>query len=421
MKLLIAIPALNEAEAIDAIITRSLAAKEAIIAGSPVDDVSITVVSDGSTDETVERARKYVPDIGLVIFPENKGYGAAIKEAWDRSDADLLGFLDADGTCDPRFFTTLCSQLVGEDADVAVGCRMNPESEMPGTRKLGNTIFATMLTYMSAKGVRDVASGMRVVRRSVLPRLYPLPDGLHFTPAMSARVLLGGDLRMVEIDMPYKERTGRSKLSVVKDGARFLRIISQTAFLYRPGRILWSLAVLALVASGAMVAAPLAYYASHGSLQDWMIYRCTAAALLVVTAVLLFSGGYLATRVTDLAIFHRDSGGLQGRGRRLVGSSAFLVLPLVSFAASIALAWSGFADYLDTGHVHTHWSRVIAIFTLLIISVILVLLKVLNVGIQLVQQRDRYAVTTAAPLSVQRSEQAGDGHVEVDASADARR
>lgn len=388
MKLLIAIPALNEAEAIDAIITRSLAARDAIIGGSAVDTVTITVVSDGSTDETVERARKYVPDIDLIVFPENKGYGAAIKEAWDRSDADLLGFLDADGTCDPLFFTTLCTELVESDADVAVGCRMNPDSQMPRTRRIGNTIFATMLTYMSARGVRDVASGMRVVRRSVLDRLYPLPDGLHFTPAMSARVLLGGDLRMAEIDMPYKERTGRSKLSVVKDGARFLRIISLTAFLYRPGRILWSAAVLALAASAVMVADPLAYYIGHDALQDWMIYRCAAAALLLVTAALLFSGGYLATRVTDLAIFHRDSTGLQGRVRALVNSRAFLLVPAAAFVASIALGWGGFADYIDTGHVHTHWSRVLGIFTLLIVTVILVVLKVLNVAIQLVRQRD---------------------------------
>src|SRR5205807_8734734 len=212
LKLLIAIPALNEADAIDAIITRTLAARETIIAQSPIDEIEVTVVSDGSTDETVERASRYVPQVNLIVFPENKGYGAAIKEAWARSDADLLGFLDADGTCDPEFFTVLCSRLVGDDADIALGCRMNERSEMPRTRKLGNTIFATMLTYMSATSVRDVASGMRVVRRSSLPRMLPLPDGLHFTSAMSVRAILAGDLRLVEIDMTYNERPGRSKL-----------------------------------------------------------------------------------------------------------------------------------------------------------------------------------------------------------------
>jgi len=41
-----------------------------------------------------------------------------------------------------------------------------------------------------------------VVRRTCLPALLPLPDGLHFTPAMSARAILGDTTKIVEIDMP---------------------------------------------------------------------------------------------------------------------------------------------------------------------------------------------------------------------------
>src|SRR5438094_5616002 len=69
MKLLIAVPALNEAEAIDDIIRRSLAARDVIIAESPVDEIEITIVSDGSTDKTVERASRYTPDVNLIVFP----------------------------------------------------------------------------------------------------------------------------------------------------------------------------------------------------------------------------------------------------------------------------------------------------------------------------------------------------------------
>ena len=56
MKLLIAIPALNEEDGIQDIIQRSLAAREFIVQNSPVTSVEVTVVSDGSTDRTVERA-----------------------------------------------------------------------------------------------------------------------------------------------------------------------------------------------------------------------------------------------------------------------------------------------------------------------------------------------------------------------------
>ena len=194
MKLLIAIPALNEEESIESIIQRSLDARDYICSHSPVNEVEITVVSDGSTDRTVELASRYTDRIGLIVFPQNKGYGAAIKEAWRRSDADLVSFLDADGTCEPKFFADLCERLVNDDADVILGCRINQQSEMPKLRRFGNLLFATILTAFATERVRDTASGMRVVRRSALGKIYPLPDGLHFTPAMSARSMMSNQI-----------------------------------------------------------------------------------------------------------------------------------------------------------------------------------------------------------------------------------
>ena len=231
MKLLIAIPALNEEESIESIIQRSLDARDYICSHSPVTHVEITVVSDGSTDRTVELASRYTDRIGLIVFSQNKGYGAAIKEAWRRSDADLVGFLDADGTCEPKFFADLCERLINDEADVILGCRLNQQSEMPKLRRFGNFLFATILTAFATERVRDTASGMRVVRRSALGKIYPLPDGLHFTPAMSARSMLSDSIKIVEIDMPYYERAGESKLNVIKDGLRFLKVILQAVFL----------------------------------------------------------------------------------------------------------------------------------------------------------------------------------------------
>ena len=94
MKLLIAIPALNEEGAIAGVIERCLAARSAIITGSPVTEVDITVVSDGSTDRTAELASVFADRIHVTVFEANRGYGAAIKTAWRDSDAELLGVMD---------------------------------------------------------------------------------------------------------------------------------------------------------------------------------------------------------------------------------------------------------------------------------------------------------------------------------------
>ncbi len=256
MKLLIAIPALNEEESIEAIIERSLEARSDIMARSPITQVEITVVSDGSTDRTVSLARKYTDKIKLIVFEQNRGYGAAIQEAWLESDADLLGFLDADGTCEPRFFGDLAQALVSQGADVALGCRLNQSSEMPLIRRTGNILFAGLLSLLSGHYVRDTASGMRVVRREAYARLRPLPAGLHFTPAMSARALLDreANVKVVEIDMPYHERVGDSKLKVGKDGLRFLNVITRTAVQYRPLRVATILGLTLAAAGGIALA-----------------------------------------------------------------------------------------------------------------------------------------------------------------------
>jgi glycosyltransferase involved in cell wall biosynthesis len=240
MKLLIAIPALNEEESIRQIIERCLTARPHIVSTSPVRQLAITVVSDGSTDRTVAYASRYSDRVKLIVFERNRGYGAAIQQAWDESDADLLGFLDADGTCDPAFFADLANALVRQGASIALGCRINRNSRMPLLRQIGNLFFAGLLTVLSGKRVRDTTSGMRIVTREAYETMRPLPEGLHFTPAMSARALLDSKARLniIELDMPYNERIGESKLSAVRDGIRFVNVIGRTAFQYRPARVL---------------------------------------------------------------------------------------------------------------------------------------------------------------------------------------
>ena len=161
--------------------------------------------------------------IKLIEFKENKGYGAAIKKGWKDSNADLLSFLDADGTCDPLFFSELVNLITNENADISLGCRLNKNSQMPFTRKVGNKIFSIMLSFFASQKVKDTASGMRVVRSSILDEIYPLPDGLHFTPAMSAKAVTNPEIKILEKNMSYKEREGVSKLHILKDGLRFLK------------------------------------------------------------------------------------------------------------------------------------------------------------------------------------------------------
>lgn len=390
MKLLIAIPALNEEASIEKIIERSLEARDEIMARSPVTEVEITVVSDGSTDRTVELARPFEDRIRLIVFPENRGYGAAIQEAWRQSDAELVSFLDADGTCEPRFFADLCQALEDDGADIALGNRMNAESKMPALRRLGNHIFAFLLSLFSSQSVRDTASGMRVLRRACLGRLMPLPDGLHFTPAMSARAILSDGLTITERDMPYHEREGRSKLSVTRDGVRFLMVILRTALLYRPSRPLGLVGVACLVVATGLMLPPTFHYVQHGAVEEWMIYRFVVSDLAGTVGVLLLSAAYLAKKIVWLTLAGRATRDHRTPLERLFGWRYFWWIPGLCVVAASVLVLPSFVQRVATGATYEHWSRYIAMSFLLSVASILAVTRAVDFCFGLIADRMDY-------------------------------
>jgi hypothetical protein len=211
-------------------------------------DVEVIVVDDGSRDRSPQIVGA-IAGVRLIRHPATRGYGAALKTGIASARGDLIAFLDADGTYPPEALPALV-RAARNGADLVVGSRMSgAPSEMPPARRLGNRLFAWLLSGLGTQPVRDGTSGMRVVRRQALPRLYPLPDGLHFTPIMSLRAMHEG-LRLVEVPIPYGDRAGRSKLSVVRDGLRYLRAILWTALGYAPGRLLGLAGVAGMALAG---------------------------------------------------------------------------------------------------------------------------------------------------------------------------
>lgn len=391
MKLCIVIPALNEEDSIEKIILRSLEAKEHIINNSDVTEVSVTVVSDGSTDRTVELAQKHTDKIHLIVFPKNRGYGAAIKQGWLESDADLLSFLDADGTCNPEFFSELCNLVTRESSDVALGCRLNKDSKMPLTRRVGNTMFSILLTYLASEKVKDTASGMRVVRRSILPELMPLPDGLHFTPAMSARALLSESIRIKEKDMPYEERDGESKLHIWKDGIRFLRVILETAVLYRPNRLLSLTGLLFLLLGVVLMIIPVVHYLKESVVEDWMIYRLIVSNLLGITAVLFFSAAFITEKMVSLTVSKPITGAsAKSLITRIYESKIIWAVPVLGIILGLLLIGDSLINRLMMGETYEHWSRYVAMSFFISVAFIILATKSIEQVLNLIGSRLTY-------------------------------
>ena len=358
MKLSIVIPAYNEEQAIGSIIERCLAARRGIIEQTALDAVEILVVSDGSTDRTVEIARGY-PDIRLIVFERNRGYGAAIQRGFEEASGDILGFLDADGTCDPTFFATLCNALVEEKAEVAIGSRMGPQSRMPRIRRIGNRIYAFILSVLSNKVVTDTASGMRVIRRDALPKLYPLPTGLHFTPAMSARVLMDERMTIVERPMTYEERVGESKLHVLRDGVRFLRTILEMTLMWRPAKLFRAAAFLCLFIVAVLTLHPVEQWLRSGRFEESMIYRLLFSSFLVTVGVSLLSASVICDHIHR--VFDPQAKPPSFLSALLDRVFTFRIHAVILVPASVALVWligPGLWTRLTAGTVDVHWSRV---------------------------------------------------------------
>jgi glycosyltransferase involved in cell wall biosynthesis len=286
----VVIPALNEEDGIADIVER-VEAVQPSLREVGVDSLEIIVVDDGSTDRTAEIAGHF-PLVRVVRHSKNRGYGAAIKTGFLNARGQLLAFLDADGTYPPESFAPLCRATLEHDADVAVGSRRSgAESHMPAMRRLGNFIWANLVSLIGNHRVMDPASGMRVIRREALPQLLPLPDGLNFTPVMSTRAV-HEELNVVEVPIAYSERLGRSKLSIVHDGTRFLKTIVWTSLEYNPVRILGLLGLMALGAALAialwMVMLRLQGITQLGLGETFGVF---CAVVLAVAGVSLFSLG----------------------------------------------------------------------------------------------------------------------------------
>jgi hypothetical protein len=256
---------------------------------------------------------------------------------------------------------------------------------------VGNVVFALMLTALGSTRVRDSASGMRVVRRDCLPRLMPLPDGLHFTPAMSARAILADDLTVVEVEMPYNERTGRSKLRPFRSAWPFSRVILTAAILYRPSRPLGLLALVAF-ASAFFWTARLAWqYQRFGAFELWMIYHFVVIQLSTTAGVLLMMAGYLGRKAVGITLAS-DAGRWRSRGPvgAVLSHRAFWLLPLGLIAlGSLAIAPAA-ADRIITGFIDPtthHWSRFFAMSFAFSLAFILASARLVDITLDLLSAR----------------------------------
>jgi len=200
----VVIPCLNEAEPIADVVRDVLA--------QGVDEV--IVVDNGSTDATAERAR--AAGARIACEPQ-RGYGRACAAGLRaiRADADIVCFLDGDGSDVPAFLPDVVGPVARDEADFVMGSRLRGRREagsMTPQQIVAGRLAGSLLRF--AYGVRFTdMSPFRAIRTSELRRLGMRETTYGWNLEMQMRVAAAG-LRIREVPVDHRRRRGgESKVS----------------------------------------------------------------------------------------------------------------------------------------------------------------------------------------------------------------
>ena len=187
-----------------------------VLAEIPAEGIDwVAVVDNGSTDRTAKVARQ----AGAVIVAEPRaGYGfacaAGVRAAAERG-ADLLVFLDADGSFDPAQIPDLLAPIRSGQADLVLGSRRAGGMErgaMPAHARFGNGLVALLMRLLYGLQVTDLGP-FRAIRAGLLAQLAMREMTYGWPTEMMVKAARQG-ARVVEVPVRYRvRRGGRSKVS----------------------------------------------------------------------------------------------------------------------------------------------------------------------------------------------------------------
>lgn len=279
----IVIPAKNEYSSLSQLIPKL---KE----GFP--DTEIIIINDGSTDKTEELCEK--EEIRTVRHMNSLGNGAAIKSGARTAKSETILFMDADGQHKVEDIQALIEKY-NEGHDMVVGARSN-SSQASLLRKIGNSIYNKLASFMTGYKIEDLTSGFRMVnRKKFLKFLYLLPNGFSY-PTTSTMAFFRSGYSVAYVPIHASQREGKSHIKLVKDGLRFFTIILKIGALFSPMRLFLPISGILFLTGGC-------YYAYT----FLSFHRFTnMSALLFISALLIFLMGILSEQISALHYKHID-------------------------------------------------------------------------------------------------------------------
>jgi len=203
VKLSVIIPALNEEESLPFVLGE--------LPWSML--YQVIVVDNGSQDRTAEVAAAHG---ALVVREPQRGYGAAcLAGVWAAPEADILIFLDADGSFDAQEIPLLIDPIERGEAELVLGSRLAGRREpgaMPLHGVLGNWLVAMALSHLARIPLTDLGP-FRAIKRHTLERLRMEERTYGWPSEMIVKAVQHG-VPIREVPVRYRQRQGgHSKVS----------------------------------------------------------------------------------------------------------------------------------------------------------------------------------------------------------------
>ncbi|HLI71116.1 MAG TPA: glycosyltransferase family 2 protein [Ktedonobacteraceae bacterium] len=223
------IPALNEAESLRLLLPE--------LASSGLDH--IIVVDNQSTDDTAAVASAFGAH---VVYEQRRGYGHACWRGFQAASAlgaDILVFMDGDGSDDPADLPAMLAPVCDGCADLVMGSRVTRRAEagsIPIQARLGNWLVSRLLNLLYRTTLYDIGS-FRVIRRTALQKLQMREMTFGWPVEMLVKAARAR-YRIVEVPLHYRRRkAGRSKVAGTLVGSvRAAWSMLHTTFRYAFGR-----------------------------------------------------------------------------------------------------------------------------------------------------------------------------------------
>jgi glycosyltransferase involved in cell wall biosynthesis len=179
----------------------------------------VLVVDGHSKDRTEAIAIEH----GARVIKDNKrGKGEAMRLAISTVTNDIIVFIDADGSHDPKDIPAMVAPIKAGEADMVVGSRGRGGSdELHSTfgqliRYVGSQLIMLVINYRWNVRLTDSQNGFRAIRRNVALQLGLTSNLTTIEQEMCMKALKKG-YRVTEIPShEYERRWGVSKVVVLK-------------------------------------------------------------------------------------------------------------------------------------------------------------------------------------------------------------